>query len=289
MSGGGILTPPFARLPRTGRHGASLVYSALAMTTGRPADDLGSFLDRAVLPDGWRVLHEPTVASTNDLAREAARRGWPDRSAFVADYQTDGRGRHGRAWACPPRAGLLASILLRRRDLPPQAHTMLASVALCEAAERLLALEPRIKWPNDVVIDGRKTAGVLAEASDDGRERIVVVGIGVNVNVEHAELAELPNATSLAIEAGHPVHRGELLALLLERFDAWLKQPPDRLVAGLWAAWNGRIWGRDQVVRLSDGADELVGTLLGADPDGALVVQTADGDRRRVVAGEILP
>src|SRR5215213_4509191 len=96
-------------------------------------DDLGPFLERAVLPKGWRVLYEPTVTSTNDLAREAARRGWPDRSVFVADYQTAGRGRHGRAWQCPPYAGLLMSVLLRRRDSPPYAYTILAAGSLAEA------------------------------------------------------------------------------------------------------------------------------------------------------------
>src|SRR5215211_1447645 len=137
-------------------------------------DDLGPFLERAVLPKGWRVLYEPTVTSTNDLAREAARRGWPDRSVFVADYQTAGRGRHGRTWTAPPRTGLLMSVLLRHRGAAPHYYTMLTSVAVCEAIERLLGLEPAIKWPNDVMIDDRKVAGVLAEATDDGGETVVV-------------------------------------------------------------------------------------------------------------------
>lgn len=259
------------------------------MMTWRAADDLAHFLERVVLPPGWRVLHEPSVGSTNDLARVAAGRGWPDRSVFVADYQTEGRGRHGRSWRCPPRAGLLTSVLLRRRELPPQTYTMLASVAACEAAERLLSVEPLVKWPNDVVIRGRKTAGILAEASDDGRERVMVIGMGINVNLDEADLDGLPNATSLALEAGYPVHRGELLVLILERLDAWLALPTDRLAAGLWAAWNERLWGRDQMVRLSDASQEIVGTVLGADPDGALVIRTTDGEQRRVIAGEILP
>src|SRR4051794_19031100 len=194
---------------------ADHVYSEVAMP-GRADDHLGQFIERVALPSGWRVLHEPTVESTNDLARAAAERGWPDRSVFVADYQTKGRGRHGRTWLCPPRAGLLMSMLLRRRDAPAYTYTMLAAVALSESIERLLALEPAIKWPNDVVLDGQKVAGVLAEAYDDGRDQTVVVGVGVNVNVDPDELVDLPNATSLSIEAGVQVHRGELLALMLE-------------------------------------------------------------------------
>ena len=169
---------------------------------GNPVrDDLAGFLARAVLPPGWRVLHEPSVESTNDLARAAAARDWPDRSVFVADYQTRGRGRHGRTWLCPPMAGLLMSVLLRRRDAPPYTYTMLAAVALCEAIERLLTLEPEIKWPNDVVVDGRKVAGVLAEVSDDGRERTVIVGVGANVNVSADDLAR-PAERGLACAGG---------------------------------------------------------------------------------------
>jgi BirA family biotin operon repressor/biotin-[acetyl-CoA-carboxylase] ligase len=256
---------------------------------GLADDDLAQFLERVALPPGWRVLHEPTVESTNDLAREAARRGWPDRSVFVADYQTRGRGRQGRVWTCPPRAGLLFSALLRRRDVRAYTHTMLAAVSLSEAVERLLGLEPAIKWPNDVVLDARKVAGVLAEVTDDGREQAVIVGVGVNVNVAPADLAELPNATSLAIQAGHPAHRGELLTLVLERFDSWLKRDGPELEDGLWRAWNGRLWGRDQVVRVQEGAEQLVATVLGGDRDGTLLVRLEDGAMRRVVAGELLP
>lgn len=256
---------------------------------GRADDHLGPFIERVVLPPGWRVLHEPSVESTNDLAREAARRGWPDRSVFVADYQTQGRGRHGRTWLCPPRAGLLTSVLLRRRDAPASTYTMLAAVSLCESIERLLALEPAVKWPNDVVLDGRKVAGVLAEASDDGREQTVVVGVGVNVNLDPDELAELPNATSLSIEAGVPVHRGELLALMLERLDSWLGRDRFALEEGLWRAWNGRLWGRDQAVRIQDGDEQLVATVLGGDRDGTLLVRLGDGTERRIVVGELLP
>lgn len=256
---------------------------------GRADDDLAQFLARVVLPPGWRVLHEPSVESTNDLAREAARRGWPDRSVFVADYQTRGRGRHGRTWICPPRAGLLLSVLLRRRDAPAHTYTMLAAVALCEAVERLLGLEPAIKWPNDVLVDGKKTAGVLAEATDDGREQVVVVGVGVNVNLGAGELAGLPSATALALEAGVPVHRGELLALLLERLDSWLARRPAEMTEGLWRAWNGRLWGRDQQVRVQDGETVVTGAVLGGDRDGTLLIRLADGEVRRIVAGELLP
>ncbi|MGE3911692.1 MAG: biotin--[acetyl-CoA-carboxylase] ligase [Chloroflexota bacterium] len=258
--------------------------------TESPDDGLATFLERVALPPGWRVLHEPSVESTNDLAREAARRDWPDRSVFVTDYQTKGRGRQGRVWVCPPRAGLLMSILLRGRNAPPPyTFTMLAAVALSESIERLLALEPAIKWPNDVVLGGKKVAGVLAEATHDGREQTVIVGVGVNVNLELAELSDLPQATALSLEAGRSVHRGELLALMLERCDSWLRRDNATGLNALWQAWNGRLWGRDQIVRVQEGTAQLSGTVLRGEPDGTLLIRQHDGAIRRIVAGELLP
>lgn len=254
----------------------------------RVDDQLGRFLERVALPSGWRVLHEPSVESTMDLACEAARRDWPDRSVFVADYQTKGRGRQGRVWLCPPYAGLLTTFLLRRRAAPPYTYTMLVGVALCEAIERLLALEPAIKWPNDLMIDGKKVAGVLAEAASDGKQQTVVIGAGVNVNLEPEELADLPMATALSIEAGVQVHRGELLALIIERLESWLAGDRHLTTDALWQAWNGRLWGRDQQVRVQEGQEQLSGTVLGGDRDGTLMLRLADGSVRRIVAGELL-
>lgn len=256
---------------------------------GPAGDDLGHFLQKVAMAPGWKVLFEPSVTSTNDLAREAARRGWSDRSVFVADYQTAGRGRQGRTWIAPPRTSLLMSVLLRRGGAAPYLYTMLASVAVCEAAERLLALAPAIKWPNDVMVDDRKAAGILAEASDDGVERTVVIGVGINVNLDQEQMAAVPNATSLALAAGVPVHRGELLVLILERMDAWLKVGDAQLSAALWPAWDRRLWGRSQRVSLVEGAETLEGVILGGGPDGTLWIRTPDGRERRVVAGEILP
>ncbi len=234
------------------------------------------------------MLYEPTVTSTNDLAREAARRGWPDRSVFVADYQTAGRGRHGRTWTAPPRTGLLMSVLLRHYGGAPHYYTMLTSVGVCQAIERLLGLEPAIKWPNDVMIDERKVAGVLAEATDDGAEAVVIVGVGINVDLDAESLARLPDATTLTRAAGHRVHRGELLVVVLECLDAWLALGRGTL-ATVWPAWSDRLWGQNQEIRLREGAELVEGVILGGAPDGTLRIATPEGVERRIVAGEILP
>jgi BirA family biotin operon repressor/biotin-[acetyl-CoA-carboxylase] ligase len=234
------------------------------------------------------VLHEPVVESTMDLAREAARRGWPDRSVFACDYQTAGRGRQGRAWEAPPGLGLLFSVLLRSPE-PPLLHTMLASVALCEAAERLVQLGPSIKWPNDLLIDDQKVAGILAESYSGPPGDYTVLGCGVNVNQDAADLAGLGRAaTSLKLAAGRPVHPGELLVLCLERFDVWLAVDPAERAARLRRAWEDRLWARGRAVRLRDQGLDFTAVIEGLAADGSLLVRLDNGLTRRVLTGEIL-
>lgn len=254
-----------------------------------PAADYEPFLSHAVLPAGWRVVYEPVVTSTNDLAREAARRDWPERTAFVADFQTLGRGRQGRTWIAPPRTGLLASLLFRGVVQPPQHYTMLASVACCEAIERLLGPEAAIKWPNDVMVEDKKVAGVLAEASSGSDAGYVIVGVGVNANMSPDDLADLPpTASALNHAAGRPVHRGELLVVLLERLDVWLTLLEGGQAELLWRAWHGRLWGRHQVIRVADASGVVEGVVEGALQDGTLLVRRPEGQLLRVISGEII-
>src|SRR5438876_8870081 len=194
------------------------------------------------LPPGWYGQFFDMVDSTQDEARAAARLGAPNRSIFVADYQRAGRGRQGRSWLAGPGTALMISIVFSERaeQLIPWRWTSLASVALAEAILELLPdLTPAIKWPNDVLLDDRKVAGILAETSSDGEQLVAVVVIGVNVNSTSADLAHVGvAATSLRIAAGRPVERGELLLTLLRRIDHWFARP----WAELHAAWQARLW-----------------------------------------------
>lgn len=254
-----------------------------------PAPDLESFLARAGLPPGWRVVYEPVVSSTNDRARAEAERGGPERSVFVADYQTAGRGRQGRTWIAPPRSGLLMSVLFRQSAAPPQHYTMLASLAAAEAIERLLGVEVAVKWPNDLLVGGRKVAGVLAEAITTAGSGYVIVGIGLNVNLSDSDLEVLPStATALNRAAGRPVDRGELLAAILEQLDAWLALPPERRSPAAWRAWNARLWGRQQAIRVAEGGAQYEGIVEGTLQDGTLLVRSADGVVHRIVSGEVI-
>jgi BirA family biotin operon repressor/biotin-[acetyl-CoA-carboxylase] ligase len=244
------------------------------------------------LPGYWQGHYFAATDSTQDDARAASRVGAPSRSIFVADYQRAGRGRQGRTWLAGPGEALLLSAVFRE-NLPvptPWRWTSVASVALVAAIQEVLPdLGPAlaIKWPNDVLLNDRKVAGVLAETMSDGQQLVAIVGVGVNVNADEAELAGVIGGTaiSLRIAVGRPVDRGQLLLTFVQRIDSWLERPR----AELHAAWVARLWGRGQRVRLLDlGRDEEV-VVLGADLDGSLLVRLADGTERRTTTGELIP
>jgi BirA family transcriptional regulator, biotin operon repressor / biotin---[acetyl-CoA-carboxylase] ligase len=245
-------------------------------------------LDRAALPAGWTLRYWAQVDSTQDVARELARADAPDRTLVVADYQSAGRGRQGRRWIAPPGTALTFSIVFRTvaPAPPPRRYTMLASVAVCEAIERLAPnLKPRIKWPNDVMLGERKVAGILAEGSSVGDALRLVVGIGINVSTSADELAAVGSgATSLRV-AGAAVERAPLLVAVVERLAWWLGQPLDRLQA----AWQDTLWGIGQRLHLAEAGREVEVVVLGVADDGRLRVRDTDGSERLTLAGELLP
>jgi BirA family biotin operon repressor/biotin-[acetyl-CoA-carboxylase] ligase len=214
-------------------------------------------------------LHLRETTSTNDRARALAIAGAPHGTLVTAGSQSAGRGRQGRSWAAPPGRALLLSLLLRSYDplLPLRAGLAVADLA-GEAA--------LVKWPNDVLLDGRKLAGVLVEARPDAGW--AVLGMGVNVAVE---LAELPaDVRALAATLGRPPGALEAaLTELLDHLERRLAEPP----ADSLAALRERDALRDRPLRWSGGD----GTGAGIDDDGSLLVRLADGTVRTLDAGEV--
>jgi BirA family biotin operon repressor/biotin-[acetyl-CoA-carboxylase] ligase len=250
------------------------------------ADDLAAAVD--ALPRHWHAHYFAAVDSTQDEARAASRLGAQHRSIFVADYQRAGRGRQGRRWIATPGVALMLSAVFRDTAAAPVPWrwTSLASVALAEAIEHILPqLRPAIKWPNDVLLDDRKVAGVLAETSWDGLQLLAIVGVGINVRTDTTDLAGIgAAATSLKVASGQDVDRGPLLRVFVDRIDAWLERP----TAELHAAWQARLWGRGQRLRLLDLGREEEVVVLGAEPDGSLRVRLPDGAERRTTTGELI-
>jgi len=231
------------------------------------------------------IVRLDQVDSTQTVAFALAERGATDRTVVVADQQAAGRGRRGRVWQAPARTSLLASILVRSR-LPQALLATLSpttAVATAEALRRVAPLEPRLKWPNDVLVGGRKIAGILLESrAVASSEPVLVIGVGINLGQREFPPELAGSATSVALETGHAVDRETMLAALLEEFDAWrarLEGEGFGPVRERWKSLSDTI-GRHVTV------DGVSGTATDLDGDGALLIDVGDGVRR-VIAGEI--
>jgi BirA family biotin operon repressor/biotin-[acetyl-CoA-carboxylase] ligase len=270
------------------------------------------------------------TGSTNADAAAAAAAGAPEGLVVVAESQTAGRGRRDRQWTSPPRAGLTVSVLLRpdctersegREGMPrlngltdctersegregmPRLHRpgvpasafgwlpLLAGVALVEAVARIGEVEAALKWPNDLLIDDRKCAGILAEVSGDA----VVIGIGVNVSTRADELPETTGvpATSLLLAGAANTDRSPLLRALLRSmarwYEGWREAGGDAEMCGLLAAYQRHCSTIGRRVRvLLPGGGERTGEAVTVDSGGQLVIRTEEGAEFRVSAGDVL-
>jgi BirA family biotin operon repressor/biotin-[acetyl-CoA-carboxylase] ligase len=234
-----------------------------------------------------RLVHLERVDSTQTTAFALAADGAEDRTVVVADYQASGRGRRGRAWEASPGQSLLCTILVRPRLTTVQwpAYSLVAAVAVAETLARTAALAARLKWPNDVLIAGRKIAGILLESRivGDASRAVIAIGVGINLAQRAFPAALAARATSIAIEAGRSVGRDAMLAALLEAFDGWRARLEGEGIAPVrarWLALSDTIGRRVSI-------DGVSGVAVDLDPDGALVLEDA-GRRHRVVAGEVL-
>jgi BirA family biotin operon repressor/biotin-[acetyl-CoA-carboxylase] ligase len=231
------------------------------------------FIPVAVL--GTPHLHLRTVDSTNARAQQLAMAGAPHGALVTADAQTAGHGRQGRAWVTPEGRALACSLVLRD---PPRLLPMLAALAVADVAEALdhERRAPMIKWPNDVLLDSRKLAGILAEGRP--QEGWVVLGIGVNVAVARDEFP--PELRKLATSlGGQPADVRRALRILLTALERWLAAPTDEAVA----AYRSRDALAGREIAWNDGS----GTALGLTNDGRLRVRDAEGAERLLDAGEV--
>ena len=255
------------------------------------ADDLFARLGKTkVVGRDIRVFEETT--STNDVIEKLARDGVKEGAVVFAEAQTKGRGRLGRKWMSPTHKGLWFSVLLRP-DLRPQETTQLtvaSATALRRAIKNVTGLSADIKWPNDLLIGGKKVVGVLTEMSAEvDRVRHVILGIGVDVNQNAAEFPpELRKiATSLKIEAGKEISRAELATEILSELDfdyARICGGKFSAVADEWESGCATI-GKNVFVQM--GVRQIRGRAEALDDDGALLVRTEHGHLERVIGGDV--
>jgi BirA family biotin operon repressor/biotin-[acetyl-CoA-carboxylase] ligase len=235
---------------------------------------------------GHNLIFEPSVGSTMDLARDAAKHGAPEGTVVLADEQTAGRGRLGRSWITPPAVNLASTIILRPPATALRAVSMVTPLAICEAVEEVAGVRCAIKWPNDVQAGGKKLAGVLIETEVTDGESVVLVGAGINVNFDprqHEEIRDI--ATSVAAELGKAIERERLFAEYLARFEERYNAAKDG--ASMRDDWRARLSMLGQNVKVTWPGRSVEGRAEDVDDDGSLIVRTASGEAVAVEAGDV--
>lgn len=242
---------------------------------------------------GTSVICLKETDSTNSVAFKMAEEGAPEGTVVIADTQSAGKGRLGRIWLSPAGVNLYCSIVLRPAIAPVAACqlTFLSVVAVARAVERCTKLKPQIKWPNDILINGKKVAGLLNEMNAETEKvNFVVLGIGVNLNLRMSALSEgllRHPATSLLEEGGEDVDRLRFTRALLEELDQLYE---NFLVEGdgpVRAEWLARSAIKGRSVKVSQQNREFSGVVQGVDSFGALLVLLGDGTLETVLSGDV--
>jgi len=238
---------------------------------------------------GRKIQSVAETASTNVAAFRLAEEGAEEGTTLIADFQSGGKGRLGRVWASPQGVNLYCSVILRP-DIKPVAApqlTFLSAVAVARAIERLTDLKPRIKWPNDILIDGKKVAGLLNEMSaETDKVNFVVLGIGVNINMQAEQFpADLRHpATSLFIETGKTISCTVFTRALLEELDDLYREFIREGYAPVRKAWLEKSRLEGAFVTVTDNGLSRSGRVRGIDEYGALILENGE----QILSGDVV-
>jgi BirA family biotin operon repressor/biotin-[acetyl-CoA-carboxylase] ligase len=254
---------------------------------------MANLLDRALVERrlrtrylGRNLLYLGTTSSTQDVARAEAERGGPVGTAVLAEEQPAGRGRLGRAWVSPAGKNIYVTLVMRPPAPKLRVLSIVSPLAIAEALEGI-GLAPRLKWPNDVLVGGRKIAGILIETELSGAAvKYALVGIGLNVNFDVEATPEIADiATSVRRELGRDASREELLAALLNAFEARYEQALEGDV--VFQAWRSRLETLGRRVRATLGERVEEGVAEDVDAEGNLLIRRDDGSLAVVEAGDV--
>ena len=240
---------------------------------------------------GKEIEYLQIVDSTNDYAKMMAMDGGVHGLLVTAEEQTGGKGRRGRAWVTPAGTAIAMSMVLRPQLAPEKASmlTLVAGLAVTEAIRKVTGLNALLKWPNDVVVNGKKTTGILTEMTMKGASiDFVILGIGINVNVTEFPEEICDIATSLFLETGYLVDRAKLAASCLKFFELYYEKfMKAGDMSGLKEAYEEVLINRNQQVRVLEPDNEYTGIARGIDELGQLLVEKEDGSVVKVYAGEV--
>ena len=232
------------------------------------------------------------TGSTNDAARAFAIKGAREGFAVVADSQTKGKGRLGRSWESPAGVNIYTSIVLRPSIMPlfaPQL-TLVSAVAVAEAISKYSQKTPEVKWPNDILINSKKVAGILTEMnSETDRINFVIIGIGVNINMTRKMFPEelRPIATSLKEEIGKEISRIDFIQTLYLNLETWYKRYLKHGFEPIRRAWTGYFTMAGRVVKVRQMDKAIVGVAMGIDDNGVLLLREKSGNITRIISGDV--
>jgi BirA family biotin operon repressor/biotin-[acetyl-CoA-carboxylase] ligase len=233
---------------------------------------------------GRHVLYYHSVTSTMDIARSEALKGAPEGTAIIADEQTRGRGRIKRQWFTP-NGNIAVSVIFYPGRSRLHAVVMIASLAVAHSMEKVAGLSPGIKWPNDVLIGGKKVCGILTESDiRKGETARVIAGIGINMELDTGGMPEIAEtATSISREAGRNISRLELLRSLLWEMDILYHSPVEQI----YMEWRRRLVTLGKRVLVVSATGKMEGIAKDVAGNGSLLVRLDDGTLSQVVAGDV--
>ena len=240
---------------------------------------------------GCSVFYCPVIDSTNIKAKRLAEEGAPHGTLVAAGHQSAGKGRRGRAWESPEGTGIYMTLLLRPELKPAQAPmlTLVMAQSVADAIRKLTGLEAQIKWPNDIVINGRKVCGILTEMSTEMTWiHYVVIGVGINVHQQTFPAELKDKATSLDKAGAESVRRAELIAEVMKQFEIYygeLEKAGD--LSTIREKYNSMLVNRDREVRVLEPGHEYNGHAIGINKTGELLVRRENGQIETIYAGEV--
>ena len=271
-------------------------YRMMSAPDVMTAEEIGSHLKTETM--GRCCVYYEETDSTNTRAKQLAEEGKPHGTLVCAERQTGGKGRRGRAWSSPPGEAIYMTLLLRPEIRPVHASmlTLVMGLAAAKACNETLykklgenAPKVHVKWPNDLVLEGRKLAGILTEMSAEvDYINYVVIGIGINVNMHHFPEEVEKMANSLYQASGHTLSRAELTACCMKHFEeCYNRFAVTEDISGLREDYESLLVNMNEQVRVLDPGHEYMGKALGINDKGELLVEQEDGQVTAVYAGEV--
>ncbi|MEX2117229.1 MAG: biotin--[acetyl-CoA-carboxylase] ligase [Bacteroidota bacterium] len=238
---------------------------------------------------GRKMFFFESIDSTNTCAKTLAQAGTPEGTVVITEFQSQGRGRHGRPWAARSGENLLFSVVLRPELSRTSAGllTFFAAVSVARGIEHVCEKPMEFKWPNDLLFNGRKTSGILLENSlDNGNIGYAVVGVGINVNQREFDGDLGRRATSLALELGRPVDRTQLFSSIMSSMELAYRDVRNGEFSSLLDEWNERCTMFGHQVTVAQNGGRITGKAIGLNTDGGLILETSTG-LRTIYAGDI--